>query len=164
MFCLCVRPYSFNNPNFRWKLFGSCFTQNSPNRTQGMSITSPSTVKTWRCASCFLNVTGRRFLGVDRGVLKRWAGLSLCILSITRTSITCVFFREILGTFPIVGYIYPIPIDFPYHSEKHRGDEAERLMIQENEEGKTAAQMLLDMQPMEVRDKIKSIWKEKRGG
>jgi len=43
-------------------------------------------------------------------------------------------------------------------------DEAERLMIQENEEGKTAAQMLLDMQPMEVRDKIKSIWKEKRGG
>ena len=37
-------------------------------------------------------------------------------------------------------------------------------MVQENEEGKTAAQMLLDMQPMEVRDKIKSIWKEKRGG
>ena len=31
----------------------------SSNPTQGMSITSPSTVKTWRCASCFLNVTGR---------------------------------------------------------------------------------------------------------
>ncbi|CAK9106802.1 unnamed protein product [Durusdinium trenchii] len=43
-------------------------------------------------------------------------------------------------------------------------DEAERLMIQENEDGKTAAQMLLDLQPIELRDKIKSIWKEKRGG
>eukprot|EP00913_Durusdinium_trenchii_P018531 g17413.t1 len=34
-------------------------------------------------------------------------------------------------------------------------DEAERLMIQENEDGKTAAQMLLDLQPIELRDKIK---------
>lgn len=43
-------------------------------------------------------------------------------------------------------------------------DEAERLMIQENDDGKTGAQMLLDLQPIELRDKIKSIWKEKRGG
>ncbi|CAJ1453645.1 unnamed protein product [Effrenium voratum] len=43
-------------------------------------------------------------------------------------------------------------------------DEAEKLMTQENAEGKTAAQLLLDFTPMEVRDKIKSIWREKRGG
>ena len=53
-FVLFVRPYSFKNPTF-----SCCFRKKSSNPTQGMSITSPSTVKTWRCASCFLNVTGR---------------------------------------------------------------------------------------------------------
>eukprot|EP00439_Symbiodinium_sp_Y106_P062054 s1181_g9.t1 len=43
-------------------------------------------------------------------------------------------------------------------------DEAEKLMKQENEDGKTAAQMLLDLAPAETRDKIKSIWREKKGG
>eukprot|EP00931_Biecheleriopsis_adriatica_P075809 TRINITY_DN49596_c0_g1_i1.p1 TRINITY_DN49596_c0_g1~~TRINITY_DN49596_c0_g1_i1.p1 ORF type:complete len:243 (-),score=66.13 TRINITY_DN49596_c0_g1_i1:76-804(-) len=43
-------------------------------------------------------------------------------------------------------------------------DEAEKLMTQENGDGKTAAQMLLDLAPVEVRDKMKSIWREKRGG
>ena len=52
----------------------------------------------------------------------------------------------------------------PPKASPQPGDEAERLMIQENDDGKTAAQMLLDLQPIELRDKIKSIWKEKRGG
>ena len=43
-------------------------------------------------------------------------------------------------------------------------DEAEKLMKQDNEDGKTAAQMLLDLAPAETRDKIKSIWREKKGG
>ena len=43
-------------------------------------------------------------------------------------------------------------------------DEAEKLMGQENEDGKTATQMLLDLLPIETRDKIKSIWREKKGG
>mmetsp|Transcript_434 Transcript_434/g.1082 ORF Transcript_434/g.1082 Transcript_434/m.1082 type:complete len:240 (+) Transcript_434:31-750(+) len=43
-------------------------------------------------------------------------------------------------------------------------DDAEKLMSQENEDGKTAAQMLLDLAPVETRDKIKSLWKEKKGG
>lgn len=43
-------------------------------------------------------------------------------------------------------------------------DSVEKLMTQENEEKKTPVQMILEMQPITVRDTIKSIWKDKRGG
>eukprot|EP00927_Polykrikos_kofoidii_P059397 TRINITY_DN54556_c0_g1_i1.p1 TRINITY_DN54556_c0_g1~~TRINITY_DN54556_c0_g1_i1.p1 ORF type:complete len:240 (+),score=45.04 TRINITY_DN54556_c0_g1_i1:124-843(+) len=42
-------------------------------------------------------------------------------------------------------------------------DSAEALMIQENEDGATPAKLLLDLQPMQVRDTLKSIWKDKQG-
>ena len=43
-------------------------------------------------------------------------------------------------------------------------DEAEKLMKQENEDGNSPAEMLLNLAPVETRDKIKSIWREKKGG
>merc|ERR1712190_265158 len=41
-------------------------------------------------------------------------------------------------------------------------DEAENMMMQENVDGKTPAQLLLDMQPIEVRDTLKSVWRDKQ--
>mmetsp|Transcript_78221 Transcript_78221/g.135668 ORF Transcript_78221/g.135668 Transcript_78221/m.135668 type:complete len:235 (-) Transcript_78221:22-726(-) len=43
-------------------------------------------------------------------------------------------------------------------------DDAEAMMSRENKEGKTPATALVELLPIEVRDTLKSIWREKRGG
>eukprot|EP00928_Gymnodinium_smaydae_P015918 TRINITY_DN15922_c0_g1_i1.p1 TRINITY_DN15922_c0_g1~~TRINITY_DN15922_c0_g1_i1.p1 ORF type:complete len:239 (+),score=57.28 TRINITY_DN15922_c0_g1_i1:86-802(+) len=41
-------------------------------------------------------------------------------------------------------------------------DEAHELMTQENSDGVTPAKQLMDMQPLEVRDTIRSVWRDKQ--
>eukprot|EP00929_Paragymnodinium_shiwhaense_P052875 TRINITY_DN26475_c0_g1_i1.p1 TRINITY_DN26475_c0_g1~~TRINITY_DN26475_c0_g1_i1.p1 ORF type:complete len:248 (-),score=86.46 TRINITY_DN26475_c0_g1_i1:131-874(-) len=41
-------------------------------------------------------------------------------------------------------------------------DSAKALMSVENQDGKTAAQLLLEMLPLEVRDTLKSVWRDKQ--
>merc|ERR1712151_695013 len=43
-------------------------------------------------------------------------------------------------------------------------DDAEAMMGRENEDRKTPTQLLLDMQPMEMRDTLKSVWRATHGG
>merc|ERR1712113_241385 len=42
-------------------------------------------------------------------------------------------------------------------------DDAEAMMGKENEDGKTPTQLLLDMQPIEMRDPLKSVWRATHG-
>mmetsp|Transcript_20677 Transcript_20677/g.52800 ORF Transcript_20677/g.52800 Transcript_20677/m.52800 type:complete len:241 (-) Transcript_20677:99-821(-) len=43
-------------------------------------------------------------------------------------------------------------------------DEAEKLMLQENGDGKTPAQMILEMEPFEARETMKSVWRSTQSG
>lgn len=43
-------------------------------------------------------------------------------------------------------------------------DEAEAMMLQDNDEGKSPAKLILDMVPIGMRDTIKSIWRATHGG